>query len=356
MADGVTGGTVPSAGLDAVLSEPAQSSPEGTGLPNVRFTGSGWEYFRIWAVNTALTLLTLGVFSAWATVRTRRYFYGNTWLGGSAFNYTARPWTILIGRVIVVGMLVALWFAELVSIAFYLIGLLVVFAMFPWIAVRARAFRLRNSFYRHVCWGFEGNYATAAKYYCLGPIVGFLSLGILWPYIAMRRDMFLIRNSRFGTSECSIDVTAGQYYGIYFSTFGIFGAALVANTILVAVLPDGFGFLLSVVTWIPLLLAGVFIKVRLDNLRWSNTTVGGYWLSLDLSFWRMLGLYLSNLVLIVITLGAFIPFAKVRVIRYRLGRFRVVRPGAETFFAGPLQTIGAVGAEAGDSFGLDLGI
>ena len=84
--------------------------------------------------------------------------------------------------------------------------------------------------------------------------------------------------------------------------------------------------------------------------------MGGYWLSLDLSFWRMLGLYLSNLVLIVITLGAFIPFAKVRVIRYRLGRFRIVRQGTETFFAGPLQSIGAVGAEAGDSFGLDLGI
>ncbi len=356
MADSVTGGTVPSASLDAVLSEPAQSSPEGPGLTNVRFTGSGWEYFRIWAVNTALTLLTLGLFSAWATVRTRRYFYGNTWLGDSAFNYTARPWTILIGRVIVVGILIALWFAELVSIAYYLIGLLVMFAMFPWIAVRARAFRLRNSFYRHVCWGFEGNYATAAKYYCLGPIVGFLSLGIMWPYIAMRRDMFLIRNSRFGTSECSFDVTAGQYYGIYFATFGIFVAALVVNTILVAVLPDGFAFLLSVVTWIPLLLAGVYIKVRLDNLRWSNTTVGGYWLSLDLSFWRMLGLYLSNLVLIVLTLGAFIPFAKVRVTRYKLGRFRVVRQGTETFFAGPLQTIGAVGAEAGDSFGLDLGI
>ncbi|MDE0225202.1 MAG: DUF898 family protein, partial [Gammaproteobacteria bacterium] len=157
MADGVTGGTASSAGLDAVRPERAQSSPEGPGLTNVRFTGSGWEYFRIWVINTALTLLTLGVFSAWATVRTRRYFYGNTWLGGSPFNYTARPWTILIGRLIVVGMLVALWFAELVSIAFYLIGLLVVFAMFPWIAVRARAFRLRNSFYRHVCWGFEGN-------------------------------------------------------------------------------------------------------------------------------------------------------------------------------------------------------
>ena len=356
MADGVTGGTAPSAGLDAVRPAAAQSSPREPGLTNVRFTGSGWEYFRIWAINMALTLLTLGVFSAWATVRTRRYFYGNTWLGDSAFNYTARPWTILIGRVIVVGLLIALWLAELVSIVYYVIGSLVLFSLYPWIAVRARAFRLRNSFYRHVCWGFEGNYATAAKYYCLGPLVGILSLGIMFPYIAMRRDMFLIRNSRFGTSECSFDVSAGKYYGVYFATFGIFVAALVANTILLAALPAGLAFALSLVTWVPILLAGLYIKVRLDNLRWSNTTVGAYWLSLELSFWRMLGLYLGNLVLIVATLGAYIPFAKVRVVRYKLGRFRIVRQGDETFFAGPRQTVGAVGAETGDSFGLDLGI
>ena len=356
MADGVTGGTVPPAGLDAVLSEPAQSSPEGTGLPAVRFTGSGREYFGIWVINTALTLLTLGVFSAWATVRTRRYFYGNTWLGDSAFNYTARPWTILIGRVIVVGVLIALWLAELVSIAYYVIGTLVLFSLYPWIAVRARAFRLRNSFYRHVCWGFEGSYATAAKYYCLGPIVGVLSLGTMVPYIAMRRDLFLIENSRFGTSECAFGVKAGKYYGIYFATFGIFVAGVVVNVILVAALPAGAGLALSVVTWLPIFVAGLYMKVRLDNLRWSNTAVGGYWFSLELSFWQMLGLYLSNLVLIVVTLGAYIPFAKVRVIRYKIGRFWIVRQSPETFFAGPRQSLGAVGAEAGDSFGLDLGI
>ena len=34
-----------------------------------RFHGNGAEYFRIWIVNFLLTLLTLGVYSAWAKVR-----------------------------------------------------------------------------------------------------------------------------------------------------------------------------------------------------------------------------------------------------------------------------------------------
>ncbi len=31
---------------------------------SLRFTADGWEYFRIWIVNVALTLLTLGIYSA----------------------------------------------------------------------------------------------------------------------------------------------------------------------------------------------------------------------------------------------------------------------------------------------------
>ncbi len=31
-----------------------------------RFTGNGGEYFRIWIVNLMLTIVTLGIYSAWA--------------------------------------------------------------------------------------------------------------------------------------------------------------------------------------------------------------------------------------------------------------------------------------------------
>ena len=34
-----------------------------------QFTGSGSAYFRIWIVNLLLSLVTLGIYSAWAKVR-----------------------------------------------------------------------------------------------------------------------------------------------------------------------------------------------------------------------------------------------------------------------------------------------
>src|SRR5258707_6333866 len=44
----------------------------------LRFTGRAGEYFRIWIVNICLSIVTLGIYSAWAKVRRKRYFYGNT--------------------------------------------------------------------------------------------------------------------------------------------------------------------------------------------------------------------------------------------------------------------------------------
>ena len=45
---------------------------------SLEFHGSAREYFRIWIVNLCLTLLTFGIFSAWAKVRKKRFAYSHT--------------------------------------------------------------------------------------------------------------------------------------------------------------------------------------------------------------------------------------------------------------------------------------
>src|SRR5215831_507648 len=73
------------------------------------FRGEEREYFRIWIVNLALTIATLGIWSAWAKVRKQRYFYSSTLLDGSAFGYHGEPLRILKGRLIA-AVLVAAYF------------------------------------------------------------------------------------------------------------------------------------------------------------------------------------------------------------------------------------------------------
>lgn len=74
------------------------------------FSGSGGEYFRIWIVNLILTVLTLGIYSAWAKVRRNRYFYGHTRRGVAAFEYLAERIAILKGRLLALGVfLIYIW-------------------------------------------------------------------------------------------------------------------------------------------------------------------------------------------------------------------------------------------------------
>src|SRR5213595_3667807 len=85
-----------------VFDEPAAPVPAGQPRPlRFEFIGSGSEYFRIWIVNTLLTIVTLGIYSAWAKVRTMQYFYRNTRLDGASFDYHGRASAILKGRAIV---------------------------------------------------------------------------------------------------------------------------------------------------------------------------------------------------------------------------------------------------------------
>src|SRR5262245_10194931 len=79
------------------------------------FTGTGAEYFRIWIVNLLLTILTLGIFSAWAKVRRLRYFYGSTQLAGSSFEYHGEPLKILKGRLIALLFIGPLYLANYIS-------------------------------------------------------------------------------------------------------------------------------------------------------------------------------------------------------------------------------------------------
>src|SRR5438270_8645507 len=114
------------------------------------FTGRATEYFRIWIISLCLSLATLGVYSAWAKVRKRRYLYAHTALDGTGFDYRASPLAILRGRILALllfgGFALSAHFVPLLQIAFF--ALLAIVS--PWIVVAAARFNARNSTYRNI--------------------------------------------------------------------------------------------------------------------------------------------------------------------------------------------------------------
>jgi uncharacterized membrane protein YjgN (DUF898 family) len=135
---------------------PAELAPQANPHSTPIFTGSGKEYFRIWLVNLMLSIATLGIYSAWAKVRRLQYFDRNTQLAGASFDFHGNPVAILKGRILAVVMLASYQYAFgfSLTIGLVVIGLLLV--ALPFFMRGALRFRLQNTAYRGLRFGFSG--------------------------------------------------------------------------------------------------------------------------------------------------------------------------------------------------------
>jgi len=175
-------------------------APPKTSILNFEFRGDGMEYFKIWIVNILLTIVTLGIYSAWAKVRNNRYFYSNLYLDDANFRYLANPITILKGRIIAIIALVAYYvasiFAPLIAV---IIAIVLLFAI-PYFINQSVAFTNRMSAYKNIQFRFKGSYGEAFMVIYIWPLLGVLTLGILYPLAILKANEYFVRNSAYGTT------------------------------------------------------------------------------------------------------------------------------------------------------------
>jgi uncharacterized membrane protein YjgN (DUF898 family) len=338
----------------------------------LEWSGQAAEYFRIWIVNLGLTLLTLGIYSAWAKVRTRQYFYGNLRIEGSAFEYTADPVRILIGRMLVAVFAgaYALATATLPALAGAIAVLF--FVATPWVAVRALAFNHRNTRWRNLRFGFRGRTGEAARVYLGWPILAALTLGLLIPHAHARRHAFLVGNSRYGAERFSFQWQARAYFGPYLKAFfvvvlGI--AALVATAALLARLglaeqpAEGEASSAGIVAALPLLAsygaAFVMVQAGTTNLLYGGASLAGHRFRSELRFRDLLWLYATSALAIALSFGMLIPWAHVRLARYRASKLVLLAHGDLASFVAAAEEeerLGALADEAAVAFDFDFGL
>lgn len=123
-----------------------------------KFNGTAREYFGIWIVNTLLKIVTFGIYSAWAKVRKRRWFYGATTLDRVPFDYLADPKALFKGWLIGVGALLVYSAAGKIDPLLALVAGAALFLAMPWVIVRSRIFNNRNSSHRNIRFVFRPNY------------------------------------------------------------------------------------------------------------------------------------------------------------------------------------------------------
>ena len=359
-----------------------------SGLP-FSFSGKAGEYFGIWIVNILLSVVTLGIYSAWAKVRNKRYFYGNTSLDGSSFAYLASPLQILKGRIIAFAFFAAYAICTTIWPVTLLAFLLLMFAVAPWVMVRARAFNAFQSTYRNVRFGFSGRIGEAFKLYVLWPAASLATLGLALPYVASLTDRFLVENSRYGRTEMRFAGEASAYYRIYGVAFLVglpavmlvgyvlvFIALAVTRTIgldaaeaesaIARLMLDYTLPLFRYKAWLPFVIpaavilgvvASSYLTTRRQNYLFNSTKVGPHQLALNLSFARILWIRLSNLVLIALSVGLMIPWARIRMARYQIEQMSLIPAGSlDTLVGDEKSRTAAYGDEFGEGMDLDVGL
>lgn len=312
----------------------------------LQFTGDAGEYFRIWIVNLCLSVLTLGIYSAWAKVRRKRYFYGCTLLEGAAFEYLGNPVAILKGRILVV---VAFAAYALLKEFHWLIGTVLFFAVaaaLPWVIQRALQFNARNSTHRNVRFGFHGSKMDVFAVLLIGGLLVPVTLGLAYPfYLAMKRRVF-VENSSYGTTQFRFSATTGDYYVAALKLSLTFAGFLVGS-----IVTFGVGLL-------PLyLLLRAYAETAFAHLAWSNTRLFNIQFGCDWTTGGLFKLYFVNSLAILVSVGLLVPWAAIRSARYKLERITLhSASGLDGFLADTQENVGAVGDEAGEMLGFDFGL
>lgn len=339
------------------------------------FRGHGAEYFKIWIVNVGLTILTLGLYSAWAKVRTRRYFYNHLYLNGQTFDYHADPLKILKGRLII-GVLFASFMLVGVSPAFFFVPLVFV-VMLPYLVVRGAIFNFTNTSHRGVRFGFIPAYYECYLTYIKSLLLIVFTLGIGTPAVSFWMKQYIAGHAKFGKNRFRMTGSGNQFWGTVMKEPFLFGLAYAVLLVVVAGIAGALGWISAeefkelgnphsiggvVVAGLQYAFYGlvfVIYTVRATNYYAGHLELqGGVTFAGGLRLWDTILFYAEKVLKLILTLGLAWPWVQVEIMRYRAEHL-AMNSTAEfynTIEQAPVDTsAGAVGEEIASFWDFDIG-
>ena len=380
-------------------------------MEKLSFTGTGSEYFKIWIVNILLTIITLGFYVPWAKVRNRRYFYANTTVANRNFEYHATGKQLLVGYLIGLVLFIIYSFigqgAPLLGPFFMLLFMLAL----PWLIWKSLMFNMKMTSFSNVHFSFKGALGEAYKIFLGYPALLFLlfmlvgvgasvlvpllqqggasilaeipefiliggaiilslvgTLGYLYFFAIMKKatSKYTLSNSYYGQGKFETEIETKKFFmillkaaGLVFLPLGILVGAVFpmleggmvggAEIIFVAAY---FGFIFF------MMLVASYVVSRERQYIYENTLLDnkiGFESTLrarDLA-WVML----SNLVLIMLTLGLAFPWAKVRMAKLMSENTWVdTSKGFNDYITTQQEHVSSIGDQIGDAFDVDVGV
>jgi uncharacterized membrane protein YjgN (DUF898 family) len=314
--------------------DPLPSAPE---VYRFRFHGQGGELFVLLLKNILLTMVTFGIYSAWAKTERRRYTWSHTEVHGNRLVYTGTGNELFNAYVKVSLVYIGLFLISVV------IGLLAgkkaqvtvqglmgfgFFGLVPFAIYWSRAYLLSRTQWRGIRFGLVKGAAHYARTFFLGYLATIFTLGIYGPFVATELRRQLTNNSRFGSEPFHYDGVGREVFWI-----------------------SARGMLLTLCT------LGVYYfwwQAELGRYHFAHTRLGGARGRSTLTGGDLFKIFLLNLVVVSLTLGLAFPW--VAVWTSRRVTERIAFEGHIDFAA--IAQSSAAGAAGGDAMAdaLDVGL
>ncbi|MBL4629962.1 MAG: DUF898 domain-containing protein [Paraglaciecola sp.] len=337
---------------------------------DVKFHGKAGEFFSIWIVNLLLTIVTLGIYSAWAKVRTNRYFYSNTEVDGHRFSYLADPIQILKGRIIGLLLFGCYFLASAFSPILALVIMLLLFLATPLLICLSLRFSMRMTAYRNIRFNFTGTYGKAFVTFFLLPIMAFFTLYLAMPWVLKKMDEFVCSHITFGDKEIQAEFETSEYYiaaigataiivAIMSIAFAVMGGSLAAFTNPDATPEMSMSMSIIMVAYIlAILLGSSFYTARIRNQLFNNSRINEVAsFKSDISVGQLIWLRLTNFIAVICTLGFAMPWAHVRSAKLFADVTQVnILNGADNVVVDSSKAASAIGEEVANAFDVDIAL
>jgi uncharacterized membrane protein YjgN (DUF898 family) len=360
--------------------QPAQSTPV-----RISWAGNPWSLFGLCFLNFLLFVITVGIYWFWSRTEYRRYMWQMVRINGEPLEYTGKGKELLIGYLKLFAFIVLPLVATVFVIRLYFSpqstaavivapALYIGWSFLYFVGVfRAHRYVLSRTQWRGIALGLTGNAAGYGWKSFWTWLLTVFTLGwiIPWRTAALRRRLTAAMS--FGSVQFRFEGRAGPLYGpftvLWLCFIGFFGAfgALSASVTRARMLHPGQKVLLGweevthhTAFWVMLaviaiaLISRCWYEARKLNLFARATRIGSPGTDLRASGESVLWLTVSNLFILILSLGLLRPIAQARRLRYLVTRMAFLGPAdLDEVLRGP-EREGSQGAGLEASFAIEI--
>lgn len=316
----------------AELTVPAPALPTTVHGDRLIVTARLGALFRIVYVNLILTILTLGIYRFWAKTKLRRYIWRHLVVGGESFEYTGTGKELLLGFLKAVLVLLP---------PLVIIGLLELFIGSPWDAIigvlkylaiavvfaagtyAARRYRMSRTTWSGIRFHQAGSPWEYARLYVKGVLLTLVTFGLYVPYFGMRLQAYETVNLHLGSEPFRFTGVGRDLFKRWLVVWLLLLVSLALAAVMAFLVAQQFagaanqGDSLDVSSLAPfgalllayLLLLPVLLWYRAAALRYyaAHTSLAGVRFAMTVRGRSLLGFYLMNGLILVVSLGILFP-------------------------------------------------